>query len=528
MTTLDLIQTREFAQKLEELKKTEIKKVDDFFIPQLEDIKMNEKDNTKVILSYLIKKRAELGNRPLSQEELEFIDNAKNAEKLNNSCLELREKQLNARQEAINRAEKIALDSFTKDTATIIELLKNEIPLQIAILGLNVFKYSKDNPKELKEEPSAFFTDEYIKKQLQEILAPFLNVLKKKDEKSFTEAWELINNGIKNKNNVLIAARRRLMQLLENNPQENDNEINGVVKTTTKKADEITSGTTKLENKVFNPKDNPAFYNDSNEIQMRVGNDKKHKEKELLTIVSIDFNEMKKKGVLIPSEKWLTHFDREILCAASSLYEAGNNFITPKMIYQALSGNNKDVKMTPAMRNEIIKSIDKLMGTTIEINASAEMQAGWRQEAEYKSALLPCKRVSKKDIRINGQEVIDCIQILGSSPLYDYAKGINQISRASIDMLNAPVNNTPENITLKGYLLRTITSMKNPKSKLKPVIRYDTIYEYLGIENTDSKTKKRVRDRTKEILNFWVNEGLITDFEEEKEGKTFEKIKIEF
>ena len=183
--------------------------------------------------------------------------------------------------------------------------------------------------------------------------------------------------------------------------------------------------------------------------------------------------------------------------------------------------------MTPAMRDEIIKSIDKLMGTIIEINASEEVKAGWRQEAEYKGALLPCKRVSKKDIRINGQEVIDCIQLLGSSPLYDYAKGINQISRASIDMLNAPVNNTPENITLKGYLLRTITSMKSPKSKLKPVIRYDTIYEYLGIENTDKMAKKRVRDRTKEILNFWVNEGLITGFDEEKEGKTFEKIKIE-
>ena len=70
--------------------------------------------------------------------------------------------------------------------------------------------------------------------------------------------------------------------------------------TTSTQAKEITSGTTKLETKVFSPKDNPAFYGDSSEIQMWVGNNKK---KELLTIVSIDFNEMKKKGVLIPCEK---------------------------------------------------------------------------------------------------------------------------------------------------------------------------------------------------------------------------------
>lgn len=166
------------------------------------------------------------------------------------------------------------------------------------------------------------------------------------------------------------------------------------------------------------------------------------------------------------------------------------------MIFQVLSGNKKDIDITPAIRDEIIRSIDTLMNTTIEIYASAEVEAGWRKEAEYIGHLLPCERMSQKTVRLNGQEVTDCIHLFRNSPLYDYARGINQISRASIEMLSAPVNNTQENITLKGYLLRQITSMRSPHSKLKPVIRYDTIYEYLGLDKNDSDIRHKKKEHS--------------------------------
>ena len=53
------------------------------------------------------------------------------------------------------------------------------------------------------------------------------------------------------------------------------------------------------------------------------------------------------------------------------------------------------------------------------------------------------------------------------------------------------MNNTTENIELKGYLLRQISSMKNPHSKLRPVIRYDTLYEYLRLEAPTSGALKK-------------------------------------
>ena len=298
------------------------------------------------------------------------------------------------------------------------------------------------------------------------------------------------------------------------------------IRGTTHKTKDFVSGTTKLETKVFHKKHNVPLYQPDIEAQISVGS---LRNKEITTIASIDFNEMKKNGVSIPSEKWLTPFDRETLSVASSLYEAGNEFITPKMIFQVLAGNKKNVDMTPNIRDEIISSIDRLMGTIITINASGEVQAGWRQKAEYKGPLLPCKRISQEIVKLNGQEVIDCIQILGSSPLFDYARGINQISRTNVEMLNTPVNNTTENIMLKGYLLRQITSMKSTRSNLKPIIRYDTVYEYLGVNENDNDInhkKKDIRERVKKILSFWVESGLILGFEEEKEGKTIAKVKI--
>ena len=288
-------------------------------------------------------------------------------------------------------------------------------------------------------------------------------------------------------------------------------------------AKKVISGTTKLEQVIFDPRKNPVFYDsDITAIDVNVGN--RGKNTIITTIASIDFNNMKKMGVSISNEKWITPFDREILSIVSSLYAAGNAYQSPQMIFQAMSGNKEKVKLTPDIRAKIIESLRKLRATTIEIDASQEEKAGWVKKGKYEGSLLPSEHVEV--ITLNGQKVVDCIHFLRNSPLYDYAEGKNQISRVNIEMLQAPVNNTTENIELKFYLLRLISSMKNTKSKIKPVFRYDTIYEYLGVENADKTTKKRIRDRVKEILSFWIEQGFILDFKEEREGKNIAKVKI--
>ena len=62
--------------------------------------------------------------------------------------------------------------------------------------------------------------------------------------------------------------------------------------------------------------------------------------------------------------------------------------------------------MTSKAREEILTSIDKMMFTEIEIDATAEVNAGWNKKAKYKGPLIPSERVEV--IKLNGQEVIDC------------------------------------------------------------------------------------------------------------------------
>ena len=301
-----------------------------------------------------------------------------------------------------------------------------------------------------------------------------------------------------------------------------------IVKSESCKTKELVSGTSKVEQIIFDPRKNHALYDPKNtgSFETHIGN---LKNKTISTVASIDFDKMKSLEVSIPHEKWLTPFDREILSIASSLYAAGNEYQSPFMIYQALSGNKENLTLTPEMRRKIIESLKKLRMNDINIDSSPEEKVGWNKKGNYEGALLPSERI--EIMTLNGQEVFDCIHFLRNSPLYDYAAGKNQISRVNIEMLNVPINNTEDNVILKCHLLRLITSMKNSKSKLKPVIRYDTLFEYLGLDEIDNDNtirhkKQHIRERVKEILNCWGENDLITGFEEETEGRGKEIVKV--
>ena len=100
-----------------------------------------------------------------------------------------------------------------------------------------------------------------------------------------------------------------------------------------------------------------------------------------------------------------------------------------------------------------------------------------------------------------------------------YSKSKNQISRPPVNMLDVPVSLTQENIILTDYLSRRIIDMQSPEPKKgKYIILYETIFDYLKIEdenpNTLKVTKKRIREDVRAILKEWKKNGFILDFEE--------------
>ncbi len=241
---------------------------------------------------------------------------------------------------------------------------------------------------------------------------------------------------------------------------------------------------------------------------------------------------MKKNGITISNEERITPYDREIHNAVASLAAEGNEYISTSMIFQLLSGNTSDErnKMSEKTREKILDSVRKMSFTRVLINSSAEMKAGMTTEARFERYLIPAE---KAEIILNGQRVKDCIRLLNSLPLFDYASKKKQVVSIDIKMLDTPIQNSSENITLKGYLLRRIMAISNSKYKknnMNNVIRYDTIYQYLKVQASTkdllNHKRKQIRDKVKKLLDFWKKEKLIKNYKEEKEGRVIAKIII--
>ena len=183
--------------------------------------------------------------------------------------------------------------------------------------------------------------------------------------------------------------------------------------------------------------------------------------------------------------------------------------------------------MSEETRVKIVKSIDKMIVTRITINATAEVKANMIAEAIYENYLIPAKKVS---LIVNGQLVKDCIILLDTLPLFAYARQKNQIITVDVKLLDTPLTNTPENIELKAYLIRRISSMSNTKNNMRDVIRYDTLYEYLNItasnDNARKVKHKQIRDKVKKVLDYWMLKKFIKGYKEEKEGRSVTKVTI--
>jgi len=299
-----------------------------------------------------------------------------------------------------------------------------------------------------------------------------------------------------------------------------------------KKSPQYKFGISKIDNVLFDDERNSAIYDAVNEEDVSINVSRANSKKRVETLIYIDFNDAKKNGITISNEERITPYDREIHNAVASLAAEGNEYISTSMIFQLLSGNTSDErnKMSEKTREKILDSVRKMSFTRVLINSSAEMKAGMTTEARFERYLIPAE---KAEIILNGQRVKDCIRLLNSLPLFDYASKKKQVVSIDIKMLDTPIQNSSENITLKGYLLRRIMAISNSKYKknnMNNVIRYDTIYQYLKVQASTkdllNHKRKQIRDKVKKLLDFWKKEKLIKNYKEEKEGRVIAKIII--
>lgn len=261
-----------------------------------------------------------------------------------------------------------------------------------------------------------------------------------------------------------------------------------------------------------------------------VAMERRGSKKDITTMVSINFDEAQAHGLIIRGRKELTAYDREIHDAITSLYiDGANEYITTSMIYQTITGNTGDWRrLTPKASQAISESITKLMYSRLIIDATEEAQAFYKGlKLSKDSPLLPAERVTAT---LNGQ-VQECVHILKAPPLYEYAEAKGQLGRVELKLLNSPINKNEEIITLQGYLMRRILSIKG-SSKLSPSIVYETIYKQIDVSAETPgalrKKKTKVRGQVKQILDYWKQEGFIKGYVENKHGQEIYSVTIRY
>ena len=404
-------------------------------------------------------------------------------------------------------------DSQNNIISSLIENLKLLLLTQQKISHIiRNFEDATKNPTHSSEH------DEKTKSSLQNLVAQFLSSNNNLNEMQAQDCINALQQIVLNKQCQLAQCKSDL---------EKYNLY--TIATTTTRASSYSFGTSKVEGLAFDPAKNPDIYKTLLPVKINVSN-RKSTRKKIETLFSIDFNELKKEGVAIAFEYRITPYDREVHNAVATLAVAGNEYINPSMIFQLLSGNTQSRNdMSPETRKNILRSIDKMMATIITIDASAEVNAHMitKTTGIYKGYLIPAERIEV--IELNGQKVTDCIHLLRTPPLYEYARDKNQIGTIEISMLDTPLSNTSENIELKGYLLRRIASLRNSKNNMSDTIRYDSLFEYLRINNSKEALRQKhqeIRKKVRQLLDFWIKKGLISSYEEQKEGKSIAKIII--
>ena len=246
--------------------------------------------------------------------------------------------------------------------------------------------------------------------------------------------------------------------------------------------------------------------------------------KQITTLASINFDNLNG-SVQIKGRKELTAYDREVHDAIITLFvDGGNEYITPQMIYQVMTGN-PDAYLNPKQAEAISESITKCMYSRLIIDASEEAKVYGFDSFKYDGSLISGERVTAS---LNGT-VVECLRILRTPVLYEYANKKNQIGRFDIKLLNSPINKTEEIITLQGYLYRRILSMKSNPNLSKTIV-YDTVYSQIEVKAASDgalrKKKSKVRDHVKKILDYWKQEEFIAGYVENKRGTRIHSVTI--
>ena len=244
----------------------------------------------------------------------------------------------------------------------------------------------------------------------------------------------------------------------------------------------------------------------------------------IVTPITLEYSQYTEK--IMATKPRFNAFDREVLNACIAEQAVGNAVTTVNSIYRNMTGDSKDRKPSAEMVKLIKSSLSKLMFCEVEIDLTDVcVKYGYNsgKAPTLHSAILPGKYIESI---LNGQKIIS-VEFYEPSPLFIAAEIKNgQILSYDKNLLDVPLNNTPTIITVKSYLLRRICEIH--AHKLTPVITFADIFEKNNLTELSKLARNRLREHIKKMLDFWLQENVISGYEMLKEGQSFYGIGLLF
>ena len=240
-------------------------------------------------------------------------------------------------------------------------------------------------------------------------------------------------------------------------------------------------------------------------------------------------------------------FDMEVHNAVCTLISAGNTAMTVGTIYRTMNGYVDGERTPKAQRSAIDASLDKM--TKIRVNADFT--------EHYKMEGFDIQEIAKEgtmidyvieDIKMNGKKT-RTYKFSRVPIFYEYSRDMEQIQKIPIDRLNLKGFMRMDQVktVMRNYLLSRIEDMryrhdrgnlykyKNGRLNESPArIRYVHIQEMIEriyISNGKAFTNKTWNDRRSnliQILDAFVDKGIIYYYKELKDAGKFSKVQIYF
>ena len=222
----------------------------------------------------------------------------------------------------------------------------------------------------------------------------------------------------------------------------------------------------------------------------------------------ITFDDLTKKlGISI------SYKDKLYYMIVSTLYDAGNEYITASQIYKTLHDGKKPKQKDVV---EIYESIERMSLIKVNINNELEhsVYKSYRLEPNTSRYFLAAE-TNVYDKTFRGKKA-DCAFHLLTRPLFaDIAKDRRQFIEIKTKIFSdAEISYTEKNICLFDCLIQQVSL--NNTDKGSGVIRYDFLYDALQI--TDRHQKPRAVATSEKILKSFEKNNLIGKVEKTDKG----------